>query len=180
MFRVLEKPKENKLKISKILNFIIIFLTIFLVVFFIATIIYWSIDFQKDIVYDWIIGLLLFFIFFKVIHHNFFKQKKAVFSGNLQFKENEIEILNKIYPFENIVTIRIKGNDIKGDFRGLISQGTNNELFVNLENGNSLNYFFEQTEENCVKNLLVLKNYVEKGKLAQSNYDSIIENTNYY
>ncbi|MGS0749192.1 hypothetical protein, partial [Halpernia sp. GG3] len=128
-----------------------------------------------------IVGSLYgFTIVFKVIHHNFFQQKKAVFIGELTFKENEIDILNKIYPLEKISKIRIKGNDIKGDFRGLKSQGVNNELFLDLKSGDQLIYFFQQTIENQLKDILVLNKYVEEGKLTQLNYDSIIENTNYY
>ena len=180
MFRVLEKSKESKVKMSKILNFTIIFLAIFLVVFFLATIFFWYIDFHKEIVFQVVGSLYGFTIVFKVIHHNFFQQKKAVFIGELQFKDSEIDVLNKIYPLEKISKIRIKGNDIKGDFRGLKSEGTNNELFIDLVNGDELTYFFQQTIENQLKNILVLKKYVADGKLAQLNYDSIIENTNYY
>ncbi|SFH80561.1 hypothetical protein [Halpernia frigidisoli] len=180
MFRVLEKPKESKLKISKILNFTIISLTIFLIVFFLATIFFWYVDFHKEIVFK-IAGVLLgFFIVVKILQHNFFQQKKGVFMGTLIFKENEIEVLDNIYSLENIATVRIKGNDIKGEFRGLKSLGTNNELFINLQNEEKLVYFFEQTEENSIKNLSVLKSYAEKGKLAESNYESIIANSNYY
>ena len=180
MFRVLENQKENKVKVSKILNFIIIFLTVFIALFYIATIIYWYVDFQKEIVLKLSGGVLAFFIIFKILHHNFFKQKKEVFIGELIFKENQIEVLNEIYPLENISTIRIKGNDIKGEFTGLKSQGINNELFINLKNGNQLIYFFEQTTENKIKDILVLKNYVQEGKLAESNYESILANSNYY
>ena len=180
MFRVLEKPKVNKLKVSKILNFIIIFLTLFVVVFFLATIFFWYIDFHKDVVFKVTGGLYLFSILFKIIHHNFFQQKKAVFIGELEFRNNEIEILNEIYALENISTIRIKVNDIKEEFLGLISQGINNELFIHLQNGDELNYFFEQNETTNLKTILVLKEYVAKGKLPQSNYNSIMDNTNYY
>ena len=180
MFRVLRKSKENKIKISKILNFIIIFLTLSLLIFCIATIIFWSIDFRKDIIYESVGGLYLFSILFKIIYHNFFQQKKAVFIGELIFKENEISILSKIYPLDKISTIRIIGNDIKGEFRGLKSKGINNELIIHLINGDQLNYNFQQTKENKLQDILILKEYVDKEKLTQINYDSIIENTNYY
>lgn len=180
MFRVLEKSRENKPKISKILNFIVIFLTAFLILFFLTTIIFWSINFQKYLVYKWTGGVYAFFILFKIIHHNFFQQKKGVFVGELIFADNEINVLDKNYPLDIISKIRIRGNDIKGEFRGLKSEGINNELIINLKNGDELNYFFEQTKENNLKDILFLKKYADEEKLAQLNYDSIIDNTNYY
>lgn len=180
MFRVLEKQKENKTKTSKILNIIMIGLAIILLLFSIAAIIHRFHQLEKDIFFKGSGSLFGLSILVKIIHHNFFQQKKGVFAGELKFDENEIEVLNKIYPLDSISKIRIKGNDLKGEFTGLKTEGINNELFIDLINGNKINCFFEQTTENCIKNISLLKSYVDEGKLAESNYESIMANTNYY
>ena len=180
MFRVLEKSPENKFTIGKILKFVIIILTVFILLFSLASVFHRFHQYQKDFVTQWIGGFYLFFVLVKVIHYIFFQQKKGKFIGDLIFKDNEIEVLDKIYPLESISKIRIIGNDIKGDFQGFVSQGTKNELIINLLNGNSINYNFEQTSDNRLKDTLVLKKYVDAGKLGQVNYESIIENKNYY
>ncbi len=108
------------------------------------------------------------------------KAKKKI-SGMLEFHENEI-ILNGMHvPLTDIQKIRIIGNDIKGEFRGFVSKGSQNQIIITKKNREELSSFFEQTIENPLRNWEpILKIYKDKSLVSESNFSNIINNTNYF
>lgn len=124
---------------------------------------------------------LVLLIFLSAINYILFRGKSGKLSGTLDLKEDSIVLNEEIIPLSDIEKIRIIGNDIKGEFRGFLSKGANNKLMINLLNGSKKEIAFEQTKENTLRSQKdVLKIYHDSGKLTESNYQNILNNTNYY
>ncbi len=111
----------------------------------------------------------------------FFKNKTRISDGFLELKKDEIVLRNKNYPLSEIEKIRLIGNDIKGDFRGNIAKGTNNQIVLHLTNGEIVNSDFEQNAQtNLKQDEKILRNYLETQQLSEANFENIMNNTNYY
>ena len=94
---------------------------------------------------------------------------------------NEITADEMIYSLEHIKNIRFIGNDIKGEFRGFISKGTGNEMILSLEGDIEKKFYFEQTSSNRLRDQKeILEGYVTQNKLSKTNFEMIMNNTNYY
>ncbi|PIE50270.1 MAG: hypothetical protein CSA38_04265 [Flavobacteriales bacterium] len=116
------------------------------------------------------------------IHYIFLsKNKSTEFYGELSLEKEQIILNGEEIPLSEIKDIRLKGNDIKGDFRGYISKGTNNEIIIKLKNGKERSAFFQQTKTNKLKNhRSILEVYRNKSILSTANLQNILNNTNYY
>ena len=86
-----------------------------------------------------------------------------------------------IYRLEHINKIRFVGNDVKGEFRGFISKGSNNQMILSLIDDVEKTFTFEQTTQRRLSGQKeILASYVAQGKLSKVNFDAIINNTNYF
>lgn len=125
--------------------------------------------------------VLIVLILLNFVNYILFRGKEGNFMGNLELKENEIVLNGDSFPLENISKIRFIGNDIKGQFRGFSTKGTENSMILKTNNGQEIKVNFEQTLENNLKKYSeILKIYHNQNKLSEANYDNILNNTNYY
>lgn len=125
--------------------------------------------------------ILIGLIIIGIIHFVFLRNKrKNQQIGNMSLHENYIRINGNDYPFEQIGKIRFIGNDIQGEFRGLIGYGQENAVFITLKNGQKMEFNFQQTTQNRLKEDIHLPALFKHDILSKANYDSILSNTNYY
>ena len=122
-------------------------------------------------------------IIFGVINSFFKRQLKGKLKGNLIFNSDNITINDKIYPLEEIKSIKINLNDYKGQYIGSInpaiflenfSNGVNNEIIITLNTKEILKIYFQrETENEMISIHKFLRNYLDEGKLSRKNYDEI-------
>ena len=125
--------------------------------------------------------ILIIILTISALYYVFFRNKKRAFVGTLELKPTEINLNNKNYPTSTIKHIRFVGNDILGEFRGYETKGSNNEIFVQLINGEEVTSSFQQTTSENLKNAEeLLQEYYKIGILTESNLATILNNTNYY
>lgn len=99
----------------------------------------------------------------------------------MELQPTEIILNNKNYPASVIKHVRFVGNDILGDFRGYETKGNNNEIFIDLHNGEKISSSFQQnTSARLQDDEATLREYLKLGLLSESNLDTILNNTNYY
>lgn len=126
--------------------------------------------------------ILLGILIINALHYIFIGRNQNLLPvGNLILEEKDIILNDEKIPVSNIKEIRFIGNDIKDDFRGFFSKGTNNKLIIKLKNSKEKSVHFLQTKENKLnrkKNILEL--YRNKGILSTANFQNILNNTNYY
>lgn len=126
--------------------------------------------------------ILLGILIINALHYIFIGRNQNLSPiGNLILEEKDIILNDEKIPVSDIKEIRFIGNDIKGDFRGFFSKGTNNKLIIKLKNSEEKSVHFLQTKENKLnrkKNILEL--YRNKGILSTANFQNILNNTNYY
>lgn len=124
-----------------------------------------------------LIGLILL----NVANYMLFHGKKGKFTGNLELRNDAVILNGEEFPLNSISRLRFIGNDIKGDFRGFSTKGTENSVIIKTVDGKEVSANFEQTLENRLKNYTEqLKSYHDQHKLTDANYDNILNNTNYY
>lgn len=183
VFRTFQKVNSKGFQFGKLLNFLLIInfliiIGIYIMALFPAMYRYKDSLLERSFIF--IVGLIVLFLI-RVVYYIFSKGKNKNLEGILKLSENDIELNSKKYPLAEIKHLRFIGNDVKGDFRGYISKGTNNEIVLSLKNGEEISSVFEQTSENQLKNsenLLFI--YRSKGLLSEANFDNILNNTNYY
>lgn len=130
-------------------------------------------------------GLIMLLLFVQVLRaftYVLLKGKKiSKYTGHLVLNSDSIAYNDEVFPLNTIEKIRFIGNDIKGDFRGFVGKGIDNQIQLTLKNQEEKTFFFEQTLEHNLKLAEEnLNTYVDAKLLAKSNYDSIMNNTNYY
>lgn len=177
------KTNPQKFSLGKFLNFLII-LAILVILAAYVTAMFPQMFRYKDYIlestFPLIIGFLILFML-RVLVYIFLKNKVRTSDGFLELKKDEIILKNKNYPISEVEKIRLIGNDIKGDFRGNISKGTNNHMILYLKNGENLKVDFGQTDETNLKlDKEILKSYLDAHKLSEANFENIMNNTNYY
>lgn len=127
------------------------------------------------------IFLLLFVQILKAITYILLRGKNSKVKSYMLLSPNEITADEMIYSLDHIKNIRFIGNDIKGEFRGYISKGTGNQMILTLEGDMERVFYFEQTTDNRLRDQKeILEGYVEKNKLSKTNFEMIMNNTNYY
>lgn len=125
--------------------------------------------------------VLIIIVMMSAVYYVFFRNKKRSFVGTLELQPTEIILNSKNYPVSAIKHIRFVGNDILGDFRGYETKGNNNEIFLELQNGEKISSSFQQTTAVRLKDdEATLREYLQLGLLSESNLDTILNNTNYY
>lgn len=123
------------------------------------------------------IGLLIL----AAVYYILFSKKQGKFEGTLEIKNDGVSLNDRFISLQEIEKIRIIGNDIQGDFRGFVSRGTENQIFIRTINGEELTAAFEQTKDKQLKTFREeLTSWYHAGKLAEANYRNILNNTNYY
>ena len=182
-FRALQPVKKTS-KAFKIIKFATTFLFIAIAI---TTIILYLPPFfrlEDDIkaVLGGLIMLLLFVQVLRAFTYVLLKGKKIKnYTGHLILNLDSVAYNDEVFPISNIEKIRFIGNDIKGDFRGFVGKGIDNQIQITLKNQDEKTFFFEQTLEHNLKLAEEnLNRYVDAKILAKSNYDSIMNNTNYY
>lgn len=183
MFRTLKPFDQKKITLGKIFKTLAIITGIVIVLTLILAMIPQFFRY-KDRMLEATFAMnmvLIALILLNFINYVLFRGKKGNFTGNLELKEDKIVLNGKTFPLENISKIRFIGNDIKGQFRGFSTKGTENSVILKTNDGNEISSNFEQTLENNLKNYSeFLKIYHDQNKLSEANYDNILNNTNYY
>lgn len=184
MFKTIDPKSKSKFTLGKILFPLFILSIVVVVAIYIISVIpmYY---YYKDTLLEYsfnanlvVITMLIINIFYYVFFRG---RNKRKFIGVLELKENAILLNEKTFNLDEIKEIRFKGNDIKGEFRGSISNGTHNEVIINLKDSNKISYFFEQTKEEKLKDKkVILEHYNKLGILSTANLQNILANTNYY
>ncbi len=128
-----------------------------------------------------VIYLFLALSLLRVLLYIFYHSTAKKEIGTLQFFPNEIRVNSTTYPIDEITSIRIIGNDIKGDFRGYISKGIENTILLTLKNGDRIETNFEQKKDNRLSQQKeILAGYRNAGLLSEANFYNLCNNTNYY
>lgn len=182
-FQTFQKKKDQKITLGKFLNFLLIINAIIIIGIYIVAMfpqLFRYKDHLLQLNFIFIIGFMILFLL-RVLVYIFLKAKNGTKKGNLELRENTIILNEQEYPVSEIKYLRIVGNDIKGDFRGYISKGNNNELIIKMNSGEEIRSFFQQTQEKTLKNAeQLLATYKEKGILSEANFENILNDTNYY
>lgn len=98
----------------------------------------------------------------------------------MTLRPDQVILDDAVYPVSQIQRLRFIGNDIRGDFRGFVSKGTENKVILE-SNGSTVEFGFEQTPEQNLKNQSeILNRYRSAGILSEANLLNILNNTNYY
>ena len=125
--------------------------------------------------------ILIIILTISALYYVFFRNKKRAILGNLELKPTEIILNDRTFPISTIQHLRFVGNDILGEFRGYATKGSNNEVFMELKNGDQVSSAFIQTTSENLKNAEeLLQEYYKMGILTESNLATILNNTNYY
>lgn len=183
IFKTVAARSKRKFTVGTIL-LALLFLDI-LTIFILAIVAYLPQNYRdKDLIlqstFAFNIGLIVI-LMLCAIYYVFFRNKNRKYIGALELSPSEIILNNETYPLDQIENIRIKGNDIRGEFRGFSSKGTNNQIFIQLKNKEEHSSNFEQTTEINLKNAEnILKEYYQKAILTEANLETILNNTNYY
>lgn len=183
IFRTFEKKISKKYHWGKFLNLLLMInFAIIIGIYFIA--LFPRLFRYKDQLlqgnFTFIISFIVLFLL-RVMYYIFFKTKPSKAIGTLQLSEDEILLNSTKYPIAEIESLRFVGNDVKGDFRGYISKGTNNEFFLKLKNGQEMSVSFEQTEVSKLRDAkILLTKYKDDQLLSAANFENILNNTNYY
>ncbi len=182
MFRTLQskKDKPKAFGIFKIATII----TVLLMILSSLAVIYPPFFRYEDELKRLVAGCIFFILFLQIVKalvFVFLKSKGAKTTGDLILNENEITAEGMIYRLEHINKIRFVGNDVKGEFRGFISKGSNNQMILSLIDDVEKTFTFEQTTQRRLSGQKeILASYVAQGKLSKVNFDAIINNTNYF
>ena len=183
MFRTVSRKKETKFTVGNLL-LLLMGLTILSVIVVLILTLLPPLFRIKDQLLESTFTLnmiLVALIVLSAINYILFRNNKGKIAGTLDFQNDKIMIDEKEFAISEIEKIRIIGNDIKGEFRGAMSKGVGNQLIITMKNGEKTDVYFEQTTENKLKYQKdILNVYHDEGKLSESNYQNILNNTNYY
>lgn len=125
--------------------------------------------------------VMIILVLLCALYYVFFRAKRKSYVGTAAFKEDVIELNGESFPLAEIKHLRFMGNDIRGEFRGFASKGTDNQVFITKGDGAVISSYFEQSTENNLKQAeKILEFYKQKGILTEANLDNILNNTNYY
>ena len=183
MFNLIQIQKTTKPSTSKFLQFLLIVNTVLALILFILTFIPALFRFEEKIGNYVFIAFVteIVLLILVIVRYIFFNERTISYAGKLILNQDSIQINEEIFPLDNIRKIRFKGNDIKDDFRGYVSKGNKNFLYLTFNNGEEKEFQFEQTKENSLRNLEgLLKIYLDRKLLSESNLENILNNTNYY
>ncbi len=183
MFRTLQPFKQQKISITKVLAILTIVCGLCVLSLYILALFPNFFRYKDDFLelsFSIVVATMILFLL-TGLSYVLLKGKKGKLTGNLLLQENEIVLNDVNYPLSEIEKLRFIGNDVKGDFRGFQSKGTQNELIISLKNGQEIKTFFEQTSDNNLRSKKeILEKYHHQVKLSKSNFDNILNNTNYY
>ena len=182
VFKTLQ-PIKNGNKVSKVLRYLNIIAFAALIgstlAFFYKPLFRYEDDIKEVMAGS--IYLILFIMVLRAISYVLLRSKSSKTKSYLLLTPNEITADEMIYSLEHIKNIRFIGNDIKGEFRGFISKGTGNEMILSLEGDIEKKFYFEQTSNNRLRDQKeILEGYVTQNKLSKTNFEMIMNNTNYY
>lgn len=183
MFRTVSRKKETKFTVGNLLLLLMGLTILSVIVVLIFTLLppFFRIKDQLLESTFTLNMILVALIVLSAINYILFRNNKGKIAGTLDFQNDKIMIDEKEFALSEIEKIRIIGNDIKGEFRGAMSKGAGNQLIITMKNGEKTDVYFEQTTENKLKNQKdILNVYHDEGKLSESNYQNILNNTNYY
>lgn len=183
MFRTLEIPRKSKFNPTRILLTLSAICIVIILMMYAVALFPQSYR-MKDRILEatfpmnlTAIGLLILAALYYVL----FSKKKGNLTGEMEVSHDGVAINGQHYGVEEIEKIRVIGNDIKGEFRGFVSKGMQNQLILKTKAGEEISTGFEQTKANRLQDHKeVLKAWYERGILAEANYHNIINNTNYY
>lgn len=184
MFRTFQGIKKTNFTLGKILFFFII-LDVLAIAGLLILALFPQFYRQKDTFLEttFTLNMVLIALFLlSALNYILFKgKKKASLAGMLEIRENEIVVNDQTLRLDELERMRFIGNDVKGDFRGHVSKGIGNEFIAKLKSGEQISVTFEQTRDNNLMGFKnILKGYYQRGLLSESNYQNIINNTNYY
>ncbi|GEM_PF-1527452 len=185
MYRIINQKSGNRKIVDKTLGilaaiFAAVFVLMLLATAFIPSLYRFKETLNQSVFVVFAIEMGI--IVMAVLRYIFFREKATVLTGgNLELSENQITANGQDFSVSDLRKIRFIGNDIKGDFRGFVTKGTDNTLMITLNDGTEKSWKFEQTEKHQLKNeKKILKKYCDAGLLSESNYENILNNTNYY
>lgn len=183
MYRTLQPFQIKKLTTRKVLK-ILIMITIGLIVLVLGAAMIPQLFRYKDrlLEFSFVLNMVLIgLILLRVTHYMLYRARKGEFTGSLLLSKESIELNGNTYPISSLKKIRFIGNDIKGDFRGYDTKGTENQIILTQNDGAEVVSNFEQTVEKRLQDEHEnLSAYRSAGKLSEANYDNILNNTNYY
>ena len=183
MFRTIQPVKEKKLTFTKIFGVLTVVTAVAILILYAAALfpqLFRYKDFILETSFSLVVVAIVFFLL-TGLSYVFLKSKKGNFTGEMKLNASEIILNGEKYPVSEIEKIRFIGNDIKGEFRGFNSKGTQNEIIITDKKQGHVHVFFEQTQENNLKKLKnILEGYYKEGIITESNYHNILNNTNYY
>ncbi len=185
MYRIINQKSGNRKIVDKTLGilaaiFAAVFVLMLLATAFIPSLYRFKETLNESVFVVFAIEMGIIVI--AVLRYIFFREKGTVFTGgNLVLSEDSITADGQDYPLSELKKIRFVGNDIKGDFRGFVTKGTDNTLMITQKDGTETSWKFEQTENHQLKNdKIILQKYCDAGLLSESNFGNILNNTNYY
>ncbi len=183
MFRTLEIPKKSKINPTRILLTLSAICVVIILLMYAVALFPQSYRI-KDRILEATFPMNLTAIALLILaalYYILFSKKKGMLTGEMELQDHGLTINGQHYDIEQIEKIRVIGNDIKGEFRGFVSKGTQNQIIIKTKNGEEITTAFEQTETNRLQDRKeVLQSWYEQGILAEANYHNIINNTNYY
>ena len=112
----------------------------------------------------------------KVIGRNKFKALNGNLQSTLKLENDKILVDEIVYDLSEIEKLEFKCNDYKGlstfnwsnrgDYGNALSNGTNNSVWIKLNDNTTYTYYFQQQNENEIYNAKSqLINYYNTGKL---------------
>ena len=183
-FRTFQQARKSKITFGKILITLVILDILAIIALLILAFLPQYYRMKDDFLYQTFtlnLVLVALLIISAIYYIGFRGKKKEKVSGLLELKENEIVLNGTSIPLADIQKVRIIGNDIKGEFRGFVSKGSQNQIIITKITSEELSSFFEQTIENPLRNSKnILDLYHDKGILSESNFTNIMNNTNYF
>jgi hypothetical protein len=116
----------------------------------------------------------------KVIGRNKFKALNGSLQSTLKLEKDKIVVDEIVYDLSEIAKLEFKCNDYKGlssfnwsnrgNYENALSNGTNNSVWIKLNDNTTYTYYFQQQSENEIHNAKSeLINYYTTGKLHFQN-----------
>lgn len=126
--------------------------------------------------------LFLLFIF-GIINSFFNRQLKGKLDGYIIFDPEYIKIENEIYAIQDINSVKFSLKNYKREYIGSsnpaiflenFSNGVNNLVTIELNNGEIIQCYFQREKENEIMSIhKSLRSYLDNRKLSRKNYDEI-------
>lgn len=184
MFRTFQEVEKSKITIGRILFFLMVLSVVGIILLLILAFLPQFYRLKDFFMYHtFTLNMILVgLIFVSAVYYVGFRNRtKNKYLGELIFKNDGLVINERNFLLSEIKSIRIIGNDIKGEFRGFVSKGSQNKIILKTINQEEVHTFFEQTTENNLRQIReILDVYYKMGILSESNFHNICNNTNYY